>query len=586
MSSKISENGISILSQLPNEPGKKNLINTDVILQICATPKSEQSKNNIFSVSMMDMHQKYTGFLIKFQQGETPNVGDIIHIHSITIAFLNKDKTKIYVIKNYDIIEKNVPLVTSIDNFDNSKIKKNNIQDNENLNEKPLLDFKTKNGDFDDSRCMKLSNLTTFTRNIHLYVKCIKKSDIKKFTTKNGPGQLFNLIISDVDGFEMCCTAFNNVVDKLYNKINEGKIYEIKGGFVKINDKKFSSVKSEYRINFDDKTIIKEVPDNGSFRETLCNFVKINEINKLNPSSIIDIIGYVIEIGESKNINTKNGEQNLRHISMGDSSGYKIDITLWKPFSESNILSNEYIAFKNLKVNEFNNNKKLSTTEATSMIINPNYPNEIEEIQNYMNNNQNEFKELSYYSQEKNYDNYSPIELSYIKDIINDNISIEEQNKNSVKFRAVVENIHHNEKNYYAGCVDCKKKLIPQENNEGYICQFCNKKFLEPKYYYTLSCKVRDLTGETWIEMFGDTAGKFLNVPVQEYKEIIINNDQTKISEINDKIEFKEFIFIGKVRINTYNNVSKKRISVYRVDEINNKVESEKLIKLFSTLLI
>jgi hypothetical protein len=148
---------------------------------------------------MMDMHQKYTGFLIKFQQGETPNVGDIIHIHSITIAFLNKDKTKIYIIKNYDIIEKNVPLVTSIDNLENSKIKKNNIEETENLNEKPMLDFKNKNGEFDDSRCMKLSNLTTFTRNIHLYVKCVKKSEIKKFTTKNGPGQLFNLIISDVD---------------------------------------------------------------------------------------------------------------------------------------------------------------------------------------------------------------------------------------------------------------------------------------------------------------------------------------------------------------------------------------------------
>ena len=218
------------------------------------------------------------------------------------------------------------------------------------------------------------------------------------------------------------------------------------------------------------------------------------------------------------------------------------------------------------------------------MIINPNYPEEIEEIQNYINNN-NEFKELSYYSQEKNYDNYSPIELSYIKDWISDNIPIEEQSKNTIKFRAVVENIHHNEKNYYAGCIDCKKKITYQEN-EGYFCQFCNKHFLEPKYYYTLTCKVRDLTGETWVEMFGDTAAKFLNVPVQEYKEIIVNNDQTKISEINDKIEFKEFIFIGKVRINTYNNVSKKRISVYRVDEINNKVESEKLIKLFSSLLI
>ena len=164
-------------------------------------------------------------------------------------------------------------------------------------------------------------------------------------------------------------------------------------------------------------------------------------------------------------------------------------------------------------------------------------------------------------------------------------MNIEEQSKNQIKFRAVVENIHHNEKNYYAGCIDCKKKITYQEN-EGYFCQFCNKHFLEPKYYYTLTCKVRDLIGETWVEMFGDTAAKFLNVPVQEYKEIIVNNDQTKISEINDKIEFKEFIFIGKVRINTYNNISKKRISVFRVDEINQKNESEKLIKLFSSLLI
>ena len=86
--------------------------------------------------------------------------------------------------------------------------------------------------------------------------------------------------------------------------------------------------------------------------------------------------------------------------------------------------------------------------------------------------------------------------------------------------------------------------------------------------------------------MFGDTANKFLNIPVEEYKEIIINNDQTKISEISEKIEFKEFIFTGKVRIHTYNNISKKRISVYRVDEINHKVESEKLIKLFNSILV
>ena len=587
---QISENGITILSQIPNEPGTKKNAETDVILQIYQTQKNENVKNNIFSVSMMDMHQKYTGFLIKYQQGESPNIGDIIHIHSVTIAYLNNNKTKIYIVKNFDTIEKNVPLVSN-EKYENYSSKKNNTNIN-NYNEindnseKPLLDFKSKNGDFDDSRCIKLSNLTTFTKNIHLYVKCIKKSDIKKFNSKNGQGQLFNLVISDVDGFEMCCTAFNNVVDKLYNNIFEGKIYEITGGFLKINDKKFSSVKSDYRITFDDKTIIKEVPDNGSFRESICNFTKINEICNLSNSSVIDIIGYIIEVGDVKNVNTKNGGQNVRHIIIGDNSGYKINITLWKPFSERDIFNNEFIAFKNLKVSEFNNVKKLSSTEATSMIIKPNYQKEIEEIQNYLNNNHiNDFKDLNS-SIERNFDNYSSIELSYIKDLLDYNMNIEEQSKNQIKFRAVVENIHHNEKNYYAGCIECKKKLVQQENNDGYICQNCNKNFTEPKYYYTLTCKVRDLTGETWIEMFGDTANKFLNIPVEEYKEIIINNDQTKISEISEKIEFKEFIFTGKVRINTYNNISKKRISVYRVDEINHKVESEKLIKLFNSILV
>ena len=57
-------------------------------------------------------------------------------------------------------------------------------------------------------------------------------------------------------------------------------------------------------------------------------------------------------------------------------------------------------------------------------------------------------------------------------------------------------------------------------------------------------------------------------------------------NEINSKIDFKEFIFIGKVRINTFNNISKKRISVFRCEEINQKSESEKLIKFFSTIFI
>jgi replication factor A1 len=177
-----------------------------------------------------------------------------------------------------------------------------------------------------------------------------------------------------------------------------------------------------------------------------------------------------------------------------------------------------------------------------------------------------------------------PVEISYLKDLLDDNYLLDDQNRNTIKIRAYIDFMNHSEKNYYPGCFDCKKKL--SQDQDGWFCQTCNKKFNEPKYYFTINCKVRDLTGESWIEMFGDTASKFLGISVEEYKDIIINNDQSKINELIKKIDYKEFFFYGKVRISTYNNITKKRIAVYRFEGINQKVESEKLIKLFSTILV
>ena len=171
-----------------------------------------------------------------------------------------------------------------------------------------------------------------------------------------------------------------------------------------------------------------------------------------------------------------------------------------------------------------------------------------------------------------------------IKEILDDNILLDDQNRSIIRFRAYFDYINHTEKNYYPGCLDCKKKL--SQDNEGWMCQTCNKRFNEPKYYYTLSFRVRDITGECWVEMYGDVASKFLGINVDNYKDIIVNNDLSKINEINEKIDFKEFIFVGKVRISNFNNVSKKKISVFRSEEINQKSESEKLIKFFSTIFI
>ena len=131
----------------------------------------------------------------------------------------------------------------------------------------------------------------------------------------------------DTEGFEMIATAFGEVADKLYDMFEEGGTYEIKGGYVRINEKKFSSVKADYKLFFDERTEIIARPDNGLFNKIQYNFSSIEDLNNLPIGAVVDLLAIVIEVQEPSTLNTKNGPQQIRRLRLGDVSGYKIEIT-------------------------------------------------------------------------------------------------------------------------------------------------------------------------------------------------------------------------------------------------------------------
>ena len=100
----LSEHGIEELQQL--DCTNKEIKKVDITLQVHTVKRNEQSKqSNVFTVTMADMFEKYTGFLFMLQGAQTePQLGDILRITGVTVAMLNKDKTKqtkIFLIKNY-----------------------------------------------------------------------------------------------------------------------------------------------------------------------------------------------------------------------------------------------------------------------------------------------------------------------------------------------------------------------------------------------------------------------------------------------------------------------------------------------------
>jgi len=142
----LTENGLTILDQINlNEDKKKVVNNLDIILQILIIAK-DIKQNGVRTITMADYHFKYTGFLLKYENG-APEVGDILRIKTIAIAIVN-NKTKIYYIKDFEVLQQAAAFQfdpSSLENYrkhsqqmNNNNNHTNNYNNNNNNNHNEL----------------------------------------------------------------------------------------------------------------------------------------------------------------------------------------------------------------------------------------------------------------------------------------------------------------------------------------------------------------------------------------------------------------------------------------------------------------
>ena len=137
------------------------------------------------------------------------------------------------------------------------------------------------------------------------------------------------------------------------------------------------------------------------------------------------------------------------------------------------------------------------------------------------------------------------------------------------------------------GCADknCKRKLVLNEDHQNYTCTTCNKIYDRPTYYYTLSIRVKDCSHEFWIDIFGKNAESLIKMTAEEYKDILMSRNVEKLKEISESIEFKEFYFSVKPKMQMYSNISKKKLYAFRIEEVNMKNDHKKLLKYIKKVL-
>ena len=652
---KISTGAISYFLNLDAQNDKEYNINYNLQVQkiyICKPSIHSSNEKIFYSCTLCDNEYKYSGFIIgRNLIDREPSPGDIIQITRIGVCLLSKKSKKVILIKKYECIYqktqliKNVKLADNLINLPkpinlNNNNSKNISIDNNNSNENNLeiVDEKEKviNSfpSFENSQnsqiviheiknteqltkspqkdpkiniknIFNLSEISTYSKNITIYVKIIKKCEIKTFMNRltHKESKVLSFDIMDSKGFEMQANIYDNGLEKFNNILQVGEIYYIIGGYAKLADKKYTNIKSDYKLIFDANTQIFHIDkkDDKLFVEQgteINGIVRFIDLIKYPKNSIIDCLAYVLETSSTTIKPSKNGNTiAIKKILLGDSSGIKCPMTLWKKFTEIPIEKGNILLLKYIRVGEYNG-ICLTTIDDSNIIINPTEKfKDLDILKTIINSgvDENYFKFLKkeeYINQEiinnKQQNQNSKLEyekLDFISDLLN---NLKDGSNYSANFniKATVYEIFHSIKNYYCGCPNksCRKKL--SKNSEGeWFCQACREKYIEPYYYYTVSLRIKDLTGEHFVDLFGDSVTTLFGIKAEDYSKLVENNDIDQLNKINDKVEFHNYYFSGKASIQKYNNRIKKQLFVYRFDKEDSEKESFGILNKLKKIL-
>ena len=562
-------------------PKKGDIINIKQI-EKCYNPKN---KIFVYECSEIKFIAKKLNFIVDISKIENYDKYIKNEINGNIIKEININKNKILRDK-----EKNSEEEEEEDDDDNNsnkiinkKFNNNNIN---NLKEKNIRNYNEINKSNEEEKkedilsennnkfdiCQKylmVSNIENNSKNFNIYLKCLKKFEIKEFKFKKNK-QYQNYLFSDFNNEKIEAVSFDDMSDKLDKIIKINEYYQINNCYLISNNISYCKTNCPYKLFFSKTTDIfnisknenikKKFNDNFEIYENGNEFFPISEIINKNKFDIINIFGFVLkDYGTSSFYDQFNNEYFGRKIILGDDSKYRIMITFWYPENLKKVYNEgELLYIQNIKVEEYKNIKSLYSTKESK-------------IKNSFNTElDNKLKK--YYSENKNINDYhmlkiksnencniiknnkicnNDINLIFIKDMLNifNNKNIKSDKEINFKISAVVKKINHSEKNYYYGCDNCKKKMLND------ICKNCGGK--NKIIILHFSIYVVDSSASLWLLFFGDLAESFLGVKGDEYKTIIEKGMSYKNKELNllnNKITNNEYIFFGKNQYYSYSN--------------------------------
>ena len=204
------------------------------------------------------------------------------------------------------------------------------------------------------------------------------KSDVRTWSNAKGEGSLFSIEVLDSTGTDVRATFFKEAVDRFYDTLEEGRVYTFSGGRLKVANAQWNTCKSSVEITFDQNAEIRLDDDTGDIQQQLYEFVKIAELENVEPGQSVDVIAVVRSVGEATTIISKKSGQELLKCEMvlADNSGADVNLTVWgERATKAKALysNNPVVAFRRARLSDFGG-RSLSTSHQGAVTVQPLVP--------------------------------------------------------------------------------------------------------------------------------------------------------------------------------------------------------------------
>jgi len=448
--------------------------------------------------------------------------------------------------------------------------------------------------DINDLNIIPINAVNPYSNKWTIKARITSKSAVRSWSNAKGDGTLFSIDLLDNSGKEIRATFFKEACTKFYPILEEGKVYLFSSGRVKpVANKQYTSIKNDYELTFDERSDIRPVADDDdSIKSQQYNFIKINQINNIDPNQTIDVIGIVKSYSEvAEIVSTKLGGKSLtkRDINIVDSTGAEIRLTLWGDRASAPTKWEELpiIAVKSVKVGEFGG-RSLSSLNNTVLSINPQVQ---EAFDLYQWRSQfpggripdDVVVSLSSGMGERTTETFD--KRKSISSLRDDGLGLSDK-ADYVTIKATVNYIKHDNDPWYAACTTpgCNKKVV-ENFGGGYRCEKCDKTIDNCIRRYILSLTLADDTGNAWFSIFNDEAVKLLGHTADELHNLKMEGLNDMYEEIFAKANFQTFVIKARVKQENVNGDMRMKNTVFKLDKVDYVSESKFMLEAINKLI-